>query len=393
MRAARALVIRFAIPLVVPSVMLLAASGVYAGDSDGHAPTLERETAGDIARASLERHFLRGAVCALVGKEGVRDIGAAGLRRKGSTDAITVDDRMHLGSCTKAFTATLAAVLVADGAIRWDSTVGEVLGDSIPDLAQLWRDKTLEALLRHRAGAPPEPEAAAWRAAFACRGTPRECRAAFVQSLLARAPSGKPGAYAYSNQGYAIAGHMLEVVADKDYETLLVERVLAPLGITRAGFGVPKAIDPASPWGHNPDAMPMDIDNPNAIAPAGTLHMPLGDWAKFIAFHLGAEAPAALSGAAGQLKKLHEASTEEPHEALGWKTANREWGGAVLTHAGSNTKWFCVAWLAPERGFAVLAAVNQGGDRPQQGCDEMCSALIRMEEARAAGASKVREAP
>jgi hypothetical protein len=28
---------------------------------------------------------------------------------------ITVDDRMHLGSCTKAFTATLAAVLVADG--------------------------------------------------------------------------------------------------------------------------------------------------------------------------------------------------------------------------------------------------------------------------------------
>lgn len=337
--------------------MLLAASGVYAGDSDGHAPTIERETAGEIARASLERHFLRGAVCALVGKEGVRDIGAAGLRRKGSTDAITVDDRMHLGSCTKAFTATLAAVLVADGAIRWDSTVGEVLGDSIPDLAQLWRDKTLEALLRHRAGAPPEPEATAWRAAFACSGTPRECRAAFVQSLLARAPSGKPGAYAYSNQGYAIAGHMLEVVADKDYETLLVERVLAPLGITRAGFGVPKAIDPASPWGHNPDGMPMDIDNPNAIAPAGTLHMPLGDWAKFIAFHLGAEAPAALSGAAGQLKKLHEASTEEPHEALG-----RTKGEAL--HLGQSTVYPMLYNL--EAKGLIRSRWDESGARPRK---------------------------
>ena len=69
-----------------------------------------------------------------------------------------------------------------------------------------------------------------------------------------------------------------------------------------------------------------------------------------------------------------------------------EWGGAVLTHAGSNSKWYCVAWLAPERGFAVLAAVNQGGDRAQRACDEACSTLLRTIEA-AKAASPALAAP
>ena len=333
--------------------------------------------AATIARETRERHLVQGLVCAIVGKEGVRDIGAEGIRRKGAPEAITADDRMHLGSCTKAFTATLAAALVADGTLSWSSTVGEVLGASIPAMHDDWRAVTLEQLLRHRGGAPKEPPAGAWRAAFACTDSPRACRAAFLGVLCSGKPTEAAGTFVYSNQGYALAGHMLEVKAGKEYEVLLAERVLAPLGIARAGFGPPKRTEEASPWGHDEQGMPFDIDNPNAIAPAGTLHMPLREWGKFIAFHLGAAPPKGLEGAATQLARLHGRASADPFEALGWRTASREWGGAVLTHAGSNSKWFCVAWLAPERGFAVIAAVNQGGDRAQRACDEACSALIR----------------
>jgi len=333
--------------------------------------------AATIARETRERQLVQGLVCAIVGKEGVRDIGAAGIRRKGAPEAITADDRMHLGSCTKAFTATLAAALVADGTLSWSSTVGEVLGASIPAMHDDWRAVTLEQLLRHRGGAPKEPPAGAWRAAFACTDSPRACRAAFLGVLCSGKPTEAAGTFVYSNQGYALAGHMLEVKAGKEYEVLLAERVLAPLGIARAGFGPPKRTEEASPWGHDEQGMPFDIDNPNAIAPAGTLHMPLREWGKFIAFHLGAAPPKGLEGAATQLARLHGRASTDPFEALGWRTTNREWGGAVLTHAGSNSKWFCVAWLAPEKGFAVIAAVNQGGDRAQRACDEACSALIR----------------
>jgi hypothetical protein len=58
-------------------------------------------------------------------------------------------------------------------------------------------------------------------------------------------------------------------------------------------------------------------------------------------------------------------------------TADRAWGGKVLTHSGSNTLWYCVAWLSPEKGFAVLAASNQGGDAAAKACDEVCAAAIR----------------
>ncbi len=64
--------------------------------------------------------------------------------------------------------------------------------------------------------------------------------------------------------------------------------------------------------------------------------------------------------------------------ALGWGTGERAWGGGrVLTHAGSNTLWYCVAWVAPEKGFAVLVTTNQAGPDAVKGTGEAASALIR----------------
>ena len=63
--------------------------------------------------------------------------------------------------------------------------------------------------------------------------------------------------------------------------------------------------------------------------------------------------------------------------ALGWDTAQRGWGGGtVLSHAGSNTMWYCVVWAAPERNFAVLSVTNIGGNEAAQGCDDASAAMI-----------------
>jgi len=363
--------------------MMRAALAVFVVVASSMSPAVAADAlppvdAAAIARDLRPRTTVPALVCAVVTKDGVHAIGADGVRRVGEEVSVTADDRMHLGSCTKAFTATLAAAFVAEGALRWDTTIGETVALTLPDIDPAWRAVTLEQLLRHRGGVPTEPDLKAWMKAIRCSESPKACRAAFVEATLAKPPVGI-GTFAYSNQGYAIAGRMIELVAGdtKDYETLLAERVLAPLGITRFGFGVPTKADAASPVGHTEQRAPVEIDNPNAIAPAGTLHMPLGEWAKFISFHLGAKAPAALEGAARELPKLHARAKDAPFEALGWMTGTRPWGGAVLTHAGSNTMWFSVAWLSPEKGFAVLAATNQGGDAAAKACDEACAAMIR----------------
>jgi hypothetical protein len=45
-------------------------------------------------------------------------------------------------------------------------------------------------------------------------------------------------------------------------------------------------------------------------------------------------------------------------------------------HNGSNTMWYAVMWLAPNKQFAVLIATNVGGDAAATGCDDVAAAMI-----------------
>ena len=81
------------------------------------------------------------------------DLAVAGVRVRGGEEQVTLEDAWHLGSCTKAMTATLAARLVDQGTLRWDSTIAEVLPDMTDGMDPVYRDVTLKDLLLHRGGA------------------------------------------------------------------------------------------------------------------------------------------------------------------------------------------------------------------------------------------------
>jgi D-alanyl-D-alanine carboxypeptidase len=66
------------------------------------------------------------AIAALVGdSKRVRAFACVGVRRAGSHERIRPDDPFHIGSCTKAMTATVAARLVEQGKLRWETTLAE----------------------------------------------------------------------------------------------------------------------------------------------------------------------------------------------------------------------------------------------------------------------------
>ena len=46
-------------------------------------------------------------------------------------------------------------------------------------------------------------------------------------------------------------------------------------------------------------------------------------------------------------------------------------------HNGSNTMWYVVMWLAPEKDFSVIVATNTGADNAAKGCDDVASAMIK----------------
>ncbi|TBR26221.1 class A beta-lactamase-related serine hydrolase [bacterium] len=305
-------------------------------------------------------------------------IGAVGKRRLGDSEAVTVDDRWHLGSLTKAMTATLVARLVERGRLRWDMTLGEAFPAFAPKMHAGYRAVTLERLLTHFGGVPADVPPELWSELWRMQGTPTEQRLTLVRGLAVEKPG--PDAFLYSNAGYALAGAMAEAREEKPWETLLKIHVLAPLGMTSTGFRAPEG---HHPWGHawrDGKAVPVppgpQADNPPGIAPAGAVHATLRDWAKFALLHLeGAQGKARLLRPQ-TFSKLHMAPLGQVH-GMGWIIVNRPWaGGRALTHAGSNTMWYAVVWLAPEKDFGVLVATNLGGGPAEKAADEAAAALI-----------------
>ncbi len=334
-----------------------------------------------------------GLVCAVVRSNRIVGLGAAGLRKFGVADApVTLQDKWHQGSLTKSMTASLAAMLVEEGKIRWDTTLEEVFPALASAMLPVWRTVTLEWLCSNRSGAPEQlVPSGIWGQLQAHSGTPREGRRLLLQRITAFEPRSIPGTqYEYSNAGFSMAGHMLETVAGEPWESLLARRLFEPLGLSTAGFGVPatpRHID--HPWGHqmaNGRPSPIEpgpgADNPPAIGPAGTVHCSVIDLAKYVAWHL-----AGHHGDTPILKreaflKLHTAVPNNASYAYGWNAIDRPWAnGQALNHAGSNTQWYSVIWMAPNREFGVVATCNiattSGANPGAAATDQVAALAIR----------------
>lgn len=329
--------------------------------------------------------------------------GCAGVRAVSDLDEVTINDKFHLGSCTKAMTATMIARLVDRGVMRWDMTLGQVFADR-PTIHEKFRPARLDQLLTNRGGFPHEASNELWAKLFQREGTPTEQRLQLLDGTCSVAPEYEPGSkFVYSNQNFAVAGAMAEKVTGKAWEDLMRDELFTPLGITSAGFGAPgSAGEVDQPRGHvgklgtlKPAVPGPSADNPPAIGPAGTVHMSLPDWARFVALHARAdqalldakpaEDPAFALVSKASMARLHQAiggegagvkNSDTSGYAMGWGVASRPWAdGRVLTHSGSNTMWFCVVWIAPKKDFAVLVATNAGLDAAGA-TDQAAAAII-----------------
>lgn len=315
--------------------------------------------------------------------------GAAGERIVDSGVPVTVHDQWHLGSNTKSMTATVAASMVEEGVIRWETTVAEVF----PGAEATWAQVSLADLLHHRGGAPDLglQQLLGWRMTG---DSPRAIRADWVASVTASPPADDRGQFRYCNGGYVIAGAMLEAVADQDWEVLVTERVFVPLGMERSGFGpVPLPHNPSGHAtfleAHTPTGDSDWSDNPAAMGPAGTVHSTLQDWAAYVAAH-----KAVLMGQPGPFEGeayawLHrpppiaDEDDEERDYAAGWIVfGEREWArGPAYGHNGSNGSWYAVMAIAPARDLALLCTVNTlDGGRSEPLCLDAFEALADDED-------------
>ncbi len=302
---------------------------------------------------------------------GILDLAVSGSRHSESEEAVEADDAWHIGSNTKALTALAYGRLVERGQARWRATLPELFPDLADEIDPAWSEITIEDLLSHRSGVGNID--GRW-----LNDRRRDERSLVEQRLettrqtLAQPPAGAPGTFAYSNLGYIIAGSAIEqILQDETGEPVSWEGAMQDLVFEAApdpearggwGYGPPKAgleghrrtlLGAYKPAGTGPNA-----DNPEALGPAGTLHVPLKAHARLAAGFLTMDPDFLPATLRDRLWTPYPDASS--NYALGWGTFDTSELGRVYSHNGSNTMWFSSIIIAPDHDLAVIVNTNKG---------------------------------
>ena len=223
---------------------------------------------------------------AVIINEKIHSTAAVGTRKFGTANWVTVNDKFIIGSCGKTFTATLAAILVEEGRLSWNTTIRDVF----PDLKMLpaYETITIQQLLSHRAGLPKNfiadlDENRTY--------TPKCGRLAYLEQIVQHKLINPPEKIMlFSNAGYTLAGVMIEKITKQTFVNVMAEKVFKPLNLSTAEYGPPVDSEPMSqPWDHISDKFSLVAvrkDYSHWLDPAGaTLSMSIKDWAEFIIEH------------------------------------------------------------------------------------------------------------
>jgi len=384
----------YQIRIVVVVLALVLAGGV--------APA--QESLNPLLQPYLAAYEIPALAAAVVQDGQVIAVGAVGTRRWGTQIPVTLDDRFHLGSDTKAMTATMAAILVEHGKLRWDSTIGEVFPELGDGADPVFKALTVERMLSHTSGLPSDnlsKEAKSYLVFLTnmdgCPpGNLDEIRAWLVGKWAALPMPGRPGVrFEYSNLNYTIVGAMIERLAGQSWEELIVEWIFEPLALRTAGLGpqcTPGRVDAPLPHAFiggkiKPMLAGPMADNPAVIGPAGLAHMSVLDFARWAGWNAGQGKRGPAIVRPDTLKKLHAMVAEMPpakdapigtppsgRYAFGWGEMKLDsYPNPVIFHGGSNGMNIARILFDPAADFAVVILTNIATPK----CDAALKALTR----------------
>lgn len=276
---------------------------------------------------------------------------------------VTPETLFAIGSATKPFTSTLIGMLVDEGTLAWDDAVTDYLpffdlrvAGAAADAVLTFRD-----LLAHRTG-------------FARMSVLFVGGAVSRHDVLRAAARAEPlvefrRSFLYNNVMYLAAGVAAGNAAGSDWDSLVAERLLEPLGMSRSSIGIPNfggddELAGAYDWDEARAVFAAREPRDNRlIAPAGAIVSNVEDMARWVRFQLGR----------GRLEGKRLISEQQLGETwtpqiavggrgaygLGWMLS--EWNGQPVVAHGGNTRGYAAqVALLPESGvgFVLLANVT-----------------------------------
>lgn len=316
-----------------------------------------------LEQARVDSH-VPGMAIAIVKGDRVIYTHGFGVSDMDTNTPVTPDTVFAIGSSTKAFTATLVAMLVDEGKMDWDDPVTRHLPDFVLQIegAKDGEVVTIRDLLAHRSGF------ARMGVLWGANTIPRASVLAYATKALPVAPFRT--AFHYNNVTYMAAGEASAKVAGVSWEQLLQSRLLGPLGMTHTNSDYASAqADPALSLGYTwRDDLgmfePAPMRNLDSIAPAGAINSSVVDMAHWLRFNLARgeyEGQRLVSEAAlTQIKTSQiEIAPGKLDYGMGWMLS--EWQGhAVVEHGGNIDGFSASVAMLPDDDLGMVLLTNAG---------------------------------
>ena len=259
-------------------------------------------------QSRVDRGHIPGAV-ALVARHGkVAFHQAFGVRDPADGAPMQADAIFRIYSMTKPIVSVAVMMLWEEGRLLLSDPIGlylpdlaapkvAVIQDRDMQLVPVRRPITVQDLLRHTSGLTYEfrgatPVHAAYTAARVARL--KQTNADQVAALAALPLLHQPGTRWEYSRSTDVLGRLVEVISGQSLGGFLRERILAPLGMTDAGFAVPDADQAriAEPFRRDPDSGTevslLDVRRPAIFeSGGGGMVATAMDYARFMQMLLG----------------------------------------------------------------------------------------------------------
>lgn len=313
------------------------------------------------AEAELARLHVPGLAVGVL-HEGRVYAGGFGVTSVENPLPVTPETLFQIGSTSKTFTATAVMQLLEEGLIDLDAPVRKYLPDfrlqSEPDAAAV----TVRHLVTHHAG---------WVGDY-FRDTGRGDDAiARIVAKMANSPQLVPAGhtFSYSNAAFYVAGHIVETLRGIPFESVIRERIFAPLGMERSLYFPEDAIPYRVAAGHivtedGPRvATPWNV--PRSIAPGGGVISNVLDQLRYAAVHISEPGtPPVLSPESVAAMQAAQAEAGSMCEWIGISWMLDDFGGTpFVKHGGATNGHLSSFELVPSRRFAVTVLTNSDTGR------------------------------
>jgi beta-lactamase class C len=291
-----------------------------------------------------------------------------GHTQAGRSEAVEADTAFRLASLSKAFAGTLAALLVEEGALSWDTRVADHLPAFALARADTAMGTTAADLLSHTVG-------------LGFHTFDRELEDDQPYPLLAQrlgeapmlCPDGR--CYAYQNIAFSLIGDLAFAVTGDFFTHLVEKKIFHPLGMYGATYGR-EGLEGSPSWAR-PHVMAggrfvalRPKENYYRVPPAAGVNASARDMSQWLMAQMGRQ-PEVLSPALLEdIQKPRVATPSElrsvpwrrerlraAHYGLGWRVFDYA-DETLVFHGGAVQGYRGLIGFLPEHGFGIAILVN-----------------------------------